>query len=326
MTFMLAIETSCDDTAVAILKEGRIVSNLISSQIKQHSKFGGVVPELASRLHTEKINSLIDRALEDAGITFKELTSCACTIGPGLEGALLVGMTVAKTISKTLSIPLIPVNHIKGHIFAHLADHDAAYPFIALIVSGGHTQLVLVRSSTSFEILGKTRDDAAGEVFDKVARALGLGYPGGPVIERHAKKGDPERFKFTIPMKHDGLEFSFSGLKTAVIQEIHSFKEKNIAIPIDDLCASFQHVVMQTLLIKTMRACHDYNINRLILGGGVIANSYIVHHFSQQPDLDLITIPKILCTDNAAMIGLAAHFLPKETFESSQLVYPGLQL
>lgn len=330
MTYILAIETSCDDTAVSILKDDKtILTNIVSSQIKHHSKFGGVVPELASRLHAEKINSIIDLALKEASISLQDLTSIAVTIGPGLEGSLLVGISVAKTLALSLSIPLIPVNHIKGHIFAHLANHSEQYPFMALIVSGGHTQLVHVTSPTDFNIIGKTRDDAAGEVFDKVARALDLGYPGGPIIEKKALLGDKSRFKFPIPMKHDGLDFSFSGLKTALIQHIESFKSSNQDVPIEDTCACFQETVTQTLLLKTMKACKHYKTTRLVLGGGVIANQYIVSAFQKEAEkeaLELIKIPMNLCTDNAAMIGLAALCLPKEPFQSPLSAKPSLRL
>tara|TARA_A100001015_G_scaffold319104_1_gene440992 strand:- start:1083 stop:2075 length:993 start_codon:yes stop_codon:yes gene_type:complete len=330
MTLTLAIETSCDDTAVAVIKDGKeILSNIVSSQIKQHAQYGGVVPELASRLHTEKINSLINLALKESNRQFNQLTAVAVTMGPGLEGALLIGMTVAKTIAATLNIPLIPVNHLKGHIFAHLADHAVSYPFMSLIVSGGHTQLVHVISETEFNTIGKTRDDAAGEVFDKVARALGLGYPGGPIIEQKAALGDKTRFSFPIPMKHDGLDFSFSGLKTALIQHIQSFKDKDESVPIEDTCASFQDTVAQTLTLKTIKACRTYNVKRLVLGGGVIANQYIVSAFkddAQKNNIELITIPKILCTDNAAMIGLAATHLPLENYSGELRVQPGLKL
>lgn len=330
MNLVLAIETSCDDTAIAILKEGKVIlSNIISSQIKNHAKYGGVVPELASRLHAEKINALIDIALKDANVSFKQLSAVAVTMGPGLEGALLVGLTVAKTIAATLQIPLIPVNHLKGHIYAHLADYNKQYPFMSLIVSGGHTQLVLVTSETEFKTIGKTRDDAAGEVFDKVARSLGLGYPGGPIIEQKAKEGDKDRFNFPIPMKHNGLDFSFSGLKTALIQHIKSFQTAGEDVPVEDTCAAFQDTVAETLTLKTIKACLEYNVKRLVLGGGVIANQYIVNAFQNKANshnIELITIPKILCTDNAGMIALAATNLPKETGTTPLKAQPGLKL
>ncbi len=314
MKMILAIETSCDDTSVAIIKNGKtILSNVLSSQIKSHQAYGGVVPELASRLHAEKINYLIDKALNDAAVTFQDITACAVTVGPGLEGALLVGVSVAKVIASSLNIPLIPVNHIHGHIYAHLADHSLECPFLSLIVSGGHTQLIHVPQHDSFDIIGKTRDDAAGEVFDKVARALGLGYPGGPIIEKTAQTGDATRFKFTIPMKHDGLDFSFSGLKTAVIQLIKSLEQTDEPLPIADICASFQKVVADTLVIKTMRAFETISAQRLIVGGGVIANTYITTALAdacKKRGIDYIPIPRQLCTDNAAMIGLAAYCLP----------------
>ena len=312
MSITLAIETSCDETAVAVIKDKReILSNCVASQIKHHAKYGGVVPEIASRLHTESIHMLLEKALSEANITFKDLTQVAVTTGPGLEGCLLVGIAVAKSLAYGLSIPLIPVNHIHGHIFAYTqAKASLDYPALALIVSGGHTDLILMKSPTSFERCGKTRDDAAGEAFDKVARYLSLGYPGGPVIEKRASQGNPKAFKLPIAMKHSPFEFSFSGLKTATIDVINSLKDPENHI--DDLCASFQHTVIDTLILKTLNACQHYAIKDLIVGGGVAANQTFMKamsHACETHKISLIPIAKQLCTDNAAMIGLAATHL-----------------
>lgn len=306
---VLAIESSCDDTSVAVVEDGRhIKSNLISSQLKIHQPHGGVVPELASRRHAEVIHTLIQKALTEAHCSFDDIDSIAVTYGPGLEGALLVGITAAKALAHTLKKPLIGVNHLHGHIYAHyLTESPPCFPFIALLASGGHTQLVLVESHSSLKLLGQTRDDAAGEAFDKVARVLGLPYPGGPYIEDAAKDGNPKAFKFPIGMKHDGLEFSFSGLKTAVIQTVKSLDPK--ALPIADICASFQHTVIQTLWLKTMLACEQYSVSSVALCGGVMANQTLQNVFKQEAEsasINIYNVPKVLCTDNAAMIGAAA--------------------
>jgi N6-L-threonylcarbamoyladenine synthase len=306
---VLAIESSCDDTSVAVVEDGhRIHSNLISSQLKIHQPHGGVVPELASRRHAEVIHTLITKSLQEAECTFDDIDAIAVTYGPGLEGALLVGITAAKALSKTLNKPLIGVNHLHGHIYAHyLTETPPAFPYIALIASGGHTQLVLVESHASLKLLGQTRDDAAGEAFDKVARVLGLPYPGGPHVEKEAQDGDKKAFKFPIGMKHDGLEFSFSGLKTAVIQTVNKLDQDTL--PIADLCASFQDTVIRTLWLKTKLACETHGVERVALCGGVMANQTLQTVFQEEASQAGITIhnvPKVLCTDNAAMIGAAA--------------------
>lgn len=308
---LLAIETSCDDTSIAIVRDGRhILSNLISSQVTKHARYGGVVPELASRMHTESIHFLIDKALRDAALSWNDIDGIAVTYGPGLEGALLVGLTVAKTLSSLLNKPLYPVNHMHGHVCAHfLSESPPSFPFISLIASGGHTQLVKVTSPMSFECLGETRDDAAGEAFDKVARLLGLGYPGGPLIEKRAIHGSPSAFAFPRAMIHKGMEFSFSGLKTAVLHTVKSIEKA--PLPIDDICASFQQCVIDILWKKSLRACEENFITQLVLCGGVTANQALQQAFTQhatQSNIDCFTLSPILCTDNAAMIAAAAHY------------------
>ncbi|RAP28697.1 tRNA (adenosine(37)-N6)-threonylcarbamoyltransferase complex transferase subunit TsaD [Candidatus Marinamargulisbacteria bacterium SCGC AG-343-D04] len=311
MAYILAIESSCDETSAAVLQDSTILSNIVSSQINVHKHYGGVVPEVASRLHTECIHHVINKACTEASITLQDLSSIAVTMGPGLEGCLLVGISVAKTLSLLLDIPLIPVNHLHGHIFAHKHRRQTlSYPCIALLVSGGHTELIFMSNPSSFEKIGKTRDDAAGEVFDKVARYLGLGYPGGPIIEKHARTGDSTAFSFPIPMKNTPLEFSFSGLKTAVIDCIDSLEHP--ADHIDDICASFQKAVITTLLFKSLEACELKKASHLIISGGVTANQALQSAFSSEcpkNNITLIQTDKALCTDNAAMIGLASVHL-----------------
>ena len=312
MTYTLAIETSCDDTSVALIKDKTtILSNLVSSQQKTHEIYGGVVPEVASRLHAETIHSLLELSLKEAQLSLNQLSHIAVTIGPGLEGCLLVGISVAKSLSYALDIPLIPVNHIHGHIYAFTQYQESLqYPALALIVSGGHTDLILMENEGSFTCCGKTRDDAAGEVFDKVSRCLSLGYPGGPIIEKTAKKGNSESFKLPIAMKDSPFEFSFSGLKTATLDCIKSLDNPHNHIA--DICASFQKTVIDTLLLKTLAACDYYNIQDLIIGGGVASNQSLINAFKNRihdTSLNLIHIKPDLCTDNAAMIGLAATHL-----------------
>jgi len=303
---LLAIESSCDETSVALLqKDHTILSHHISSQIKDHRPFGGVVPEIASRKHTEMIHPLLLRCFEEAGIGFEDLMGCAVTMGPGLEGALLIGLTAAKTIAQAKQIPLVGVNHLHGHIYANFfLDPPPTFPFICLIVSGGHTQLVYCKDHFDFKIIGKTKDDAAGEAFDKVSRHLELGYPGGPVIEQKAKDGNPKAFHFPRPLHKQGLDFSFSGLKTAVIQQPKPFSS-------EDVCASFQAAVIDSLLKKSLAACEAYEVTHLCLSGGVVANKALRHAFKsacQEKRLSLFVPEAVYCTDNAAMIGLAGLY------------------
>lgn len=310
---ILAIESSCDETSVAIVYEGhKVLANLVSSQIKAHQKYGGVVPELASRMHAEKINFLLEEALSQSQLTWDAIDAVAVTYGPGLEGALLIGVVAAKTISFLRKIPLIGMNHLHGHIYANfLLDERPSFPFLTLVVSGGHTQLVRVIDHFKFELLGATRDDAAGESFDKIARFLGLGYPGGPVIEKTALTGNSKAFRFPRAMMNDAYEFSFSGLKTAVIQEITRLRSSHTPFLVEDICASFQKAVIDVLLFKSIKACDQYGISQLVLSGGVTANKALRTTFEvecKQNGIRCFVPPFAYCTDNAAMIGAGAYY------------------
>ena len=304
---VLGIESSCDETSVSVVKNGReVLSNVINSQIDIHTRFGGVVPEIASRNHVEAISATTMQALKDAGITFNDIDVIACTYGPGLVGALLVGVSYAKALSYALNKPLVGVNHIEGHIAAnYITFKELEPPFLCLIISGGHTHLVSIKDYTEFEILGKTRDDAIGEAFDKVARVVGLGYPGGPKIDNMAKGGEPN---IQLPITHfDNLDFSFSGIKTAVLNLNH--KDPNINK--NDLCASFEKAVTEMLLENTKKALDKLKVKKLALAGGVSANSYIREQFSKLGEEKGIKVyyPNIqLCTDNAAMIASAGYY------------------
>ena len=304
---VLGIESSCDETSVSVVKNGReVLSNVINSQIDIHTRFGGVVPEIASRNHVEAISATTMQALKDAGITFDDIDVIACTYGPGLVGALLVGVSYAKALSYALNKPLVGVNHIEGHIAAnYITFEELEPPFLCLIISGGHTHLVSIKDYTEFEILGKTRDDAIGEAFDKVARVVGLGYPGGPKIDNMAKEGEPN---IQLPITHfDNLDFSFSGIKTAVLNLNH----KNPNINKNDLCASFEKAVTEMLLENTKKALEELKVKKLALAGGVSANSYIREQFSKLGEEKGIKVyyPNIqLCTDNAAMIASAGYY------------------
>ena len=304
---VLGIESSCDETSCAIVKNGReVLSNVINSQIKIHEKFGGVVPEIASRSHVEVISRVVKEALEEAKITYDDVDVVACTYGPGLVGALLVGVSYAKALSYAINKPLVGTNHIEGHIAANYITHpDLKPPFLCLVISGGHTHLVHIKNYKEFEILGKTRDDAIGEAFDKVARVIGLGYPGGPKVDKLAKEGENN---IKIPKTHfDNLDFSFSGIKTAIINMHHKNPDINKA----DLCASFEATVTEILIENTLKAAKNLNINKIALAGGVSANSYIREKFIELEKTNQMQIyyPKpILCTDNAAMIASAGYY------------------
>lgn len=302
----LGIESSCDETSVAVVKNGReVLSNVINSQIKIHEKYGGVVPEIASRNHIEAISGVTKQALEEAKITFEDIDIIACTCGPGLVGALLVGVSYAKALSYALNKPLIGTNHIEGHIAANYITHkNLTPPFLCLIVSGGHTHLVHIKNYNEFEILGKTRDDAIGEAFDKVARVIGLGYPGGPKVDKLAKEGVAN---IELPKPHmEGLDFSFSGIKTAIINLHHKNPDINKA----NLCASFEKDVTEILLENTIEAAKKLNINKIALAGGVSANLYIRQEFLklQAKGYEIYYPEMILCTDNAAMIASAGYY------------------
>ena len=302
----LGIESSCDETSIAVVKNGReVLANVINSQIKIHEKFGGVVPEIASRNHIEAISDVMKQSLKEANISYDDIDNIACTYGPGLVGALLVGVSYAKALSYVLNKPLTGTNHIEGHIAANYITHkELKPPFICLIMSGGHTHLVHVKDYDEFEILGKTRDDAIGEAFDKVARVIGLGYPGGPKIDKLAKEGIPN---IELPKTHiEGLDFSFSGVKTAIINLHHKNSEINKA----DLCASFEKYVTEILINNALQASSKLGIKTIALAGGVSANSYIRENFIKLRDKGYkIYYPEpILCTDNAAMIASAGYY------------------
>ena len=302
----LGIESSCDETSVAVVKNGRIVlSNVINTQIAIHTQFGGVVPEIASRKHVENISNVTKEALKQANMSFNDIDIIACTYGPGLVGALLVGVSYAKALSYALNKPLIGTNHIEGHIAAnYITNLDLKPPFLCLVVSGGHTHLVNIKDYNKFEILGKTRDDAIGEAFDKVARVIGLGYPGGPKVDKLAKEGTPN---IQLPKtKFDNLDFSFSGIKTAVINLNHKDPNINKA----DLCASFEKTVTEELIDNTIKAAKALNINKIALAGGVSANTYIRANFEELKNKGYeIFYPDFkLCTDNAAMIASAGYY------------------
>lgn len=314
MTITLAIETSCDETAVAVLKGGReVLSNIISSQIDIHKKFGGVVPEVASRKHIETINPIIQQAIDEANISFNDIDIVGVTQGPGLVGALLVGLSSAKAIAYALDKPLIGVNHIEGHVCANYIEHkDLEPPFTCLIVSGGHTYLVQVNSYTNYELVGRTRDDAAGEAFDKIARALGLSYPGGPIIDRLSKEGNKNAIDFPrVYLEPDSYDFSFSGLKTAVLNYLNQKKQKNEEIIVEDVAASFQEAVIEVLVEKTIKLAKERKSEKIALAGGVAANEglrTLIKKRAEKEGMDLYYPSRILCTDNAAMIGSAAYF------------------
>lgn len=313
-TTILSIESSCDETAAAIVVDGREVkSNIIYSQIELHKLYGGVVPEIASRKHVEKVNQVIRAAIEEAHMTWDDIDAVAVTYGPGLVGALLVGVSAAKAVAYAKKKPLVGVHHIEGHIAANYIEHpDLEPPFMCMVASGGHSHLVYVKDYTTFEIVGRTRDDAAGEAFDKVARAIGLGYPGGPKIDRIAKEGNPDAVKFP-KAKVDGAEydFSFSGLKSAVLNYINGCKMKGESFDPADLAASFQKAVVEVLVGNSMKAAEELGISKFAIAGGVASNSALraaMIEACEKRKMKFYRPSPILCTDNAAMIGAAAYY------------------
>lgn len=311
MSTILAIESSCDETSVAIIKDGNLLSNVVATQIEMHQKYGGVMPELASRLHCENALFVLDEALEKANISLKEIDAFAFTRGPGLIGALHVGMQVAKTLAMLYDKPLIPVHHLAAHIYANEYVKPLQFPLLSIVVSGGNTEFVYMKKSMEFEIIGETKDDAIGECFDKVARTVGLPYPGGIPIDKLSKEGE-HAYSLPFPLHDDSLNFSYSGLKTAVINLVNNEKQKGNEINIPNLCKSFQDVAISMIMDRLERALKRYEIKQVVLAGGVSANSYLrseMHRRLDNSGIDLI-VPPIWCTtDNAAMIARLAEHL-----------------
>lgn len=311
---ILAIESSCDETAAAVVENGReVLSNVISSQIDLHTLYGGVVPEIASRKHIENINFVIEKALNEANCTLDDIDAVGVTYGPGLVGALLVGVAEAKAICYAKKIPLVGVHHIEGHICAnYVQNKELEPPFVCLVVSGGHTHLVVVEEYGKYKILGKTRDDAAGEAFDKVARAIGLGYPGGPKIDKVAREGNPHAFEFPRAKITDSVyDFSFSGLKSAVLNQINGAKMRGEEVNQADIAASFQQSVVESLLTRAMHAIEETGMKKLAIAGGVASNTAIRKAFESEckkREIEFYRPSPILCTDNAVMIGSAAYY------------------
>lgn len=333
MNYILGIETSCDETSAAVVDaNGKVLSNIIASQIDTHRAYGGVIPEIASRMHVEAINITIEQALLAAQKEMRDISAIAVTYGPGLLGALLIGLQAAKTLSYIHKIPLIGINHMEGHIFANFLDQEKfeiKYPYLCLVVSGGHTQIVIAKDTEHYETIGRTIDDAAGEAYDKVARLLQLGYPGGPVVDKAAKLGDPSKVKFSAAKIKEGsdYDFSFSGLKTAVVNYVRKHPETKK----EDICASFQNSVVDTLVEKTFLAAKKYNISNVYMAGGVSANSTLRTAFQATGEKNGIKVsfpPLKLCTDNAAMIAGAAipKFLEKKFSDLEIKAEPNLKL
>lgn len=312
--YILAIESSCDETAAAVVKNGRtVLSNVISSQIELHKLYGGVVPEIASRKHIEKINQVIEEALEQAGMTLEEMDAIGVTYGPGLVGALLVGVAEAKAIAYAAKKPLVGVHHIEGHISANYIENlDLEPPFICLVVSGGHTHLVVVNDYGKYQIIGRTRDDAAGEAFDKVARAIGLGYPGGPKIDKLSKEGNPNAIRFPKAHMEDGpYDFSFSGVKSAVLNYLNGAQMKGETVVEADIAASFQKAVTDVLVENAMKAVKEFGMKKFAIAGGVASNSTLrsaMRDACEKNGVEFYHPSPIFCTDNAAMIGAAAYY------------------
>ncbi len=310
----LAIESSCDETSVAVLLDGReVLSNVIASQIKVHQVFGGVVPEIASRHHLDNVNRVADEAMKEAGITLDDVDLIGVTYGPGLVGALLIGLATAKAYAMATGKPLVGVHHIQGHICANYIEHkELEPPFMALVISGGHTNIVEVTDYNECQVLGQTRDDAAGEAYDKVARVLGLGYPGGPKIDKIAKEGNPDAVEFKrVYLEKDSLDFSFSGIKTGVLNYVNSEKQAGREINVPDVAASFQQAVLEVIVKKTVGAAVEMKKDKIVMAGGVASNSRLrsmMEEACNKEGIKLYYPSPILCTDNAAMIGCAAYY------------------
>jgi len=312
--YILAIESSCDETSAAVVKDGReVLSNIIASQIDTHTKYGGVVPEVASRMHIEVVDAVVKSALEEANMSLEQIDAIGVTYGPGLVGALLVGLQYAKGLSLASKKPLVGVNHIEGHICANYIQHtELKPPFVSLVVSGGHTFIVHVKEYGKYEVIGQTRDDAAGEAFDKVARAIGLGYPGGPKIDKISKEGNENAIEFPRAKFHDDtLDFSFSGLKSAVLNYINTCKMKDIEINVADVAASFQKAVIDVLKENVFLTCERKKVDKIAIAGGVASNSTLREELikeGKKKGVEILFPARILCTDNAAMIGSAAYY------------------
>ncbi|MEW8987629.1 MAG: tRNA (adenosine(37)-N6)-threonylcarbamoyltransferase complex transferase subunit TsaD [Bacillus sp. (in: firmicutes)] len=304
---IIGIETSCDETAVAIVKNGRdIIANVVASQIESHKRFGGVVPEIASRHHVEQVTIVLEEAMRQAEISFQDIDAIAVTEGPGLVGALLIGVNAAKALAFANGIPLVGVHHIAGHIYANRLVTEMKFPLLALVVSGGHTELVYMKGHGDFQVIGETRDDAAGEAYDKVARVLSMPYPGGPHIDRLAHEGSPTIKLPRAWLEEDSYDFSFSGLKSAVINTVHNAEQRGEVIAPEDLAASFQESVVEVLVTKALKAAKQYDVKQVLLAGGVAANKglrkALTESFADLPEIELVIPPLSLCTDNAAMI------------------------
>lgn len=317
-SIIMALESSCDETACAIVKGGReVLANVVASQIKTHEEYGGVIPEIAARMHLEAVNVVVEEAFKQAGLKGDDITAFAGTVGPGLVGCLLVGMNAAKSLALAYDKPFIGINHLNAHLAANFIDTDLEPPFIALLVSGGHTQIIEMNSYSDINIIGETIDDAVGEAYDKVARLIGLPYPGGPKLDKMAQEGNP--FAFKLPeAKVDGFNFSFSGLKTAVLRLVKSFDGKDL--PVADICASFQECVSSTLLKKVKKASEEHCYKQIVLAGGVAANSEIRKKIFQleSEGYKVFAPPMKYCTDNAAMVASAAYFFEK-TFDKTDV-------
>ncbi|MBM7581050.1 tRNA (adenosine(37)-N6)-threonylcarbamoyltransferase complex transferase subunit TsaD [Jeotgalibacillus terrae] len=332
-TLILGIETSCDETAASVVRNGtEIISNVVASQIESHKRFGGVVPEIASRHHVEQMTIVVEEALEQADVTMDDIDAIAVTEGPGLVGALIIGVNAAKAIAFAHQKPLIGVHHIAGHIYANRLIEEMKFPLLSLVVSGGHTELVLMKEHGSFEVIGETRDDAAGEAYDKVARTLGLPYPGGPHIDKLAQEGTPSVKLPRAWLEEGSYDFSFSGLKSAVINTLHNAEQRGEEIDVKDLAASFQESVVEVLTEKTKRAVEEYGVKQLLLAGGVAANkglrTRLTEMFGEREDLELVIPPLSLCTDNAAMIAAAGAVMYEQGKRSTLTMNanPGLML
>lgn len=331
--YILGIETSCDETAAAIVKNGtEILANVVASQIESHKRFGGVVPEIASRHHVEQMTIVVEEAMRQAQIEYEDLDAIAVTEGPGLVGALLVGVNAAKAIAFAHGLPLVGVHHIAGHIYANRLLKGFSFPLLSLVVSGGHTELVYMKEHGSFEVIGETRDDAAGEAYDKVARVLNLPYPGGPHIDRLAHEGEASIDLPRAWLEEGSYDFSFSGLKSAVINTVHNLKQKGLEVKPEDLAASFQQSVIDVLVGKTIKAAKEYEVRQVLLAGGVAANkglrSALEEEFKSMEDIELVIPPLYLCTDNAAMIAAAGSVLFEQGKRSDMAMNanPGLDI